>query len=214
MQQPQPPYGYGTYNPYYAAPAAMPLGPASVDPTGHKPGLRTIFLALALASGAFYLGGIVMVVAVIVMADPHHPPEIGLILGAEGIMLLGALLLYVKIGVALFWLHGAWKWVPMEWRFGKDNKRYTPGEVFMLLIPYYHLYWMFPINLGLCDAMERLRAQTGATLTAKRDVAMWAAICEIIPFVNFFVAPFFWFSYMKSIDAMHEDIMSALARRG
>jgi hypothetical protein len=214
MQQQQPPYGYGAY-PYnpYAAPAVMPLGPASVDSTGHRPGLRVIFLALALTSAFFYLGGIGLVIAAIATSSGHHPPELELILAGEGVMLLGALLLYVKIGVALYWLHGAWKWVPMEWRAGKDNKRYTPGDVFMLLIPYYHLYWMFPINLGLCDAMERLRQQTGATLGAKRDTAMWAAICEIIPFANFFVAPFFWFSHMKAIDAMHDDIMNALARR-
>ena len=42
-------------------------------------------------------------------------------------VLLGALLIYVKIGLALYWLNGAWKWVPMDHRFGKDGKRYTRG---------------------------------------------------------------------------------------
>ena len=72
---------------------------------------------------------------------------------------------------------------------------------------------MFPINLGLCDAMERIRATYVREPRAEpppRDTAMWGAICEIIPFGNFFVAPFLWASYMRRIDLMHEEIITAL----
>ena len=71
---------------------------------------------------------------------------------------------------------------------------------------------MFPINLGLCDAMERLRRRRTARRSPKRDMAMWAAIIELIPIGNFFVAPFLWASYMASIDVMHDEIAIAIAR--
>ena len=202
------------YAPYpyqqpYATPA-MPLTAASIDPTGHRPQARTFFLLVAVVSVLLYLTGIGLLVAAFVV-DPRHVDP-ALAIGGYATMLLGVLLIYAKLAVALYWLHGAWKWVPMDQRVGRDGKRYTPGDVFMLLIPYYHWYWQFPINLGLCDAMERLRQVTRTTAMPKRDVAMWAAICEIIPFANLFVAPFLWASYMRSIDLMHDDIANALSR--
>ncbi|HEY1955394.1 MAG TPA: hypothetical protein VGH28_07270 [Polyangiaceae bacterium] len=202
-------YAPSPYNPYVVP--AMPLTAASIDPTGHRPQVRIFLLISAVASALLYVGGIAGVVAAIVV-DPSHPEPV-FILAGYATMLFGALLLYVKLGLALYWLHGAWKWLPMDQRVGRDGKRRTPGDVFMLLIPYFHWYWQFPINLGLCDAMERLRQVTYGTQTPKRDVAMWAAICEIIPFANFFVAPFLWASYMKSIDLMHDEIATALARQ-
>ncbi len=204
MQYAQPPYA--PYNPY-AQP--QPLSLTSIDSTGHRPQMRLFFLLAALASATLYLGGIVTLIVGIAIDDHDLTPA--LVIGGYLGLLLGAFVLYAKIGIALYWLHGAWKWVPMDQRFGKDGKRYQPGEVFMLLIPYYHFYWVFPINLGLCDAMERLRQQTGGMQTAKRDIAMYAAITEIIPFVSLFVAPFLWLSYMRSIDTMHEEIMASLA---
>jgi hypothetical protein len=206
MQYAPPPYQ--PYNPYVVP--AMPLTAASLDATGHRPHARTMFLVAAVACALFYLGGLVLVFGGFV-ADASHPDPV-LIVAGYATMLLGVLLLYVKLGIALYWLHGAWKWVPMEQRAGRDGKRYTPGDVFMLLVPYYNYYWQFPINLGLCDAMERVRYIARTPTTAKRDTAMWAAICEIIPFANFFVAPFFWASYMRSVDVMHEEIATALSR--
>lgn len=205
MQYAQPPY-----NPY-AMSAPMPLTVASIDPTGHRPQVRVFFVVVSAAVALLYLGGIVGIVAGIAL-DPSHPEPVAIVVGYAA-MLFGALLLYVKLGLALYWLHGAWKWVPMNQRVGREGKRYSPGDVFMLLIPYYQWYWQFPINFGLCDAMERLRQATGTTQTAKRDTAMWAAICEIVPFANLFVAPFIWASYMRSIDAMHDEIATALSRQ-
>jgi hypothetical protein len=195
---------YGPYVP-------MQTGVAAFDTTGHRPGIRTRLLVTALGGGFFYMVGIGLMVTAFVLHD--RSLMLPLILGGEGVMLLGAILFYVRVGLALYWLHGAWKWIPIDQRFMKDGKRVTPGDVFMLLIPYYHFYWMFPINLGLCDAMERIRATYVREPRAEpppRDTAMWAAICEIIPFGNFFVAPFLWGSYMRRIDLMHEEIITAL----
>ena len=193
----------------YAPSPYHPL--ATIDPTGHHPQLRVLFLLTAATSAFLYMGGLLAVIVPLVV-DPSHPEPVFILVGYAAV-LFGALLLYVKLGLALYWLHGAWKWVPIDQRAGRDGKRYTPDGVFMLLIPYYHWYWQFPINLGLCDAMERLRQASRTMTPPKRDVAMWAAICEIIPFANFFVAPFLWASYMKSIDVMHDELASAMAQR-
>ena len=179
-------YGQLPPNPY-----VVPAVVSAIDPTGHKPQLRIWVLLSALASGLLYTSGIGVMVAAFAIHDHDLSPI--LFVGGWAGLLVGALLIYVKIGVALYWLHGAWKWLPMDQRFTRDGKRISPGDVFMLLIPYYHFYWMFPANMGLCDAMERLRAhyvRTQRTEPPPRDTAMWAAICELIPFANFFVAPF------------------------
>lgn len=189
----------------------MPAPSSTIDPTGHHPGVRLWLLVSALASGVLYMAGFGLVVGGFVAHDRHLMPV--MFISGYGVILLGVLLVYVKIGLALYWLHGAWKWVPMEQRFTQSGKRIGPGEVFMLLIPYYHYYWMFPVNMGLCEVMERLRAhyvREPRTEPPARDTAMWAAICEIIPFANFFIAPFLWGSYMRRIDVMHDEIERAM----
>ncbi len=208
MNYAQPPYGP------YAGYQTMGVDPAAFDPTGHHPKVRIWFVLTALLSGLFYLGGFIMLVVGVLIKDRDLTP----IIAGLGyvVLLLGALLLYVKAGLALYWLHGAWKWVPLNQRIGKDGKRISPGDVFMLLIPYYNWYWMFPINLSLCDIMERLRAgwvNAPPSEAPPRDTTMWAAICELIPFANFFVAPFLWGSYMRRVDLLHEEIMAARAVR-
>ena len=193
-------------NPYVVPPMA-----SYIDPTGHHPKVRIWFLITALISGTFYVSGIGLFVGAFAVHDHDLSPVLAV--AGWAVILLGAMLIYVKLGLALYWLHGAWKWVPMDQRFTRDGKRIGPGEVFMLLIPYYHFYWMFPVNMGLCDTMERLRAHylRGQPVPPTiRDKAMWAAICELIPFANFFLAPFMWSSYMKRIDEMHEEIAAAV----
>jgi hypothetical protein len=188
---------------------------SAIDPTGHKPQIRLWLLLSALAGGFFYTVGFGLFIAAVVVADKDVSPW--LFVAGWCVLMLGAVLVYVKFGLALWWLHAAWKWVPMDQRYMRDGKRIQPGEVFMLLIPYCHFYWMFPVNLGLCDAMERMRAQWVREPRMEpppRDTAMWAAICEIIPFANFYVAPFLWSSYMRRIDQMHEEIGRAYRPQG
>jgi hypothetical protein len=194
----------------YAPYGAVPMGVAAFDPTGHRPQLRIWLLLTGLVAGCLYVSGIGLYIAAFVVHDRSLQPIF--LLSGAGLLMIGALLIYVKLGIALYWLHGAWKWVPMDQRWMRDGKRVAPNDVFMLLIPYYHFYWMFPINLGLCDVMERLRAhyvREPRVDPPPRDTAMWAAICELVPFVNFFVAPFLWASYMRRIDVMHEEIRNA-----
>ena len=215
-QQPHAPQGPGYGAPGYPQPGyaqpgmGFPYGvdPSRADASGHRPGARlwVILSGVALAIG--YLGGIGMMIAGAVIDDPDVTP-IFIVVGYL-MVLLGALFFYVKVGIAMYWLLGAWKWLPMDSRFDKYGKPFGPDKVWLLLIPYFHFYWMFPINLALCDAMDRLRMTRYPQVqtTAPRDLAMWCCICELIPFANFFVAPFLWASYMRKIDAMHEEMQA------
>ncbi|HSQ65862.1 MAG TPA: hypothetical protein VLM85_21720 [Polyangiaceae bacterium] len=194
-----------------SAPFRNPAVATPIDPSGHHPKARAWFLVVAIVSGALYLIGACGVGAAMAIDDHDVSPILAV--SGFGLLMLGALLIYVKLGLGLYWLHQAWKWLPMEQRFDKNGKRVGPDGVFMLLIPYYNLYWMFVINLALCDAMERVRFTARTTQTASRDTAMWACILELVPFANFFVAPFFWASYMRQVDAMHEEIFAVTAAR-
>jgi hypothetical protein len=204
-------YAQHPYDPY-AVYRAQGIDPSAFDGSGHHPQLRIWIVVVGLLSGTLYTLGITAFVAGLIIND--HASSPGIMLGGWCALMIGAMFVYVKLGIALYWLHGAWKWVPMDQRFSKEGKRFSPGDVFMLLIPYYHFYWMFPINMSLCDVMERLRMTWVREHRADpppRDTAMWAAICEFIPFANFFIAPLLWASYMRRIDVMHDEIMNAAA---
>ena len=199
-------YGPQGYAPAYPA-APNPLA-SKADASGHKPGMRTWFLVCSMGGvGCFALGFLLFLIGAI-SGDPDV--FAGLAIAGYFVLLLSSPFLIATMVVAMVWLHGAWKWLPPDQRFDKMGKPIGPDQVFYLLIPYFHYYWMFPINLQLCHAMDRLRATRfpQAMTVTKPDTAMWAAICEFIPFANFFVAPFLWASYMKTIDTMHEEMQS------
>lgn len=183
----------------------------AVDPSGHHPKVRGWFLIVALVSGALYLIGMSGFAAAVAIQDRDVSPILGI--SGFAMLMIGALLVYGKLALGMYWLHQAWKWLPIEQRYDKNGKRIGPDGVFMLLIPYYNLYWMFVINLALCDAMERVRFSARTPESAPRDTAMWACILELVPFANFFVSPFFWASYMRRIDLMHEQISAVMATR-
>lgn len=193
------------YPPGYAAP--NPLG-SKADPSGHKPALRTWFLICAIAPGACLALAILLILVGALAGDPDVLAVCAIL--AYLLELLAVPFLIGKLVIGLVWLHGAWRWMPPDQRYDRVGKPIGPDQVFYLLIPYFHFYWMFPINLQLCYAMDRLRAQRfpQAMTMSNPDIVLWAAICELIPVANFVVAPFLWASYMKRIDTMHEELQS------
>jgi len=196
--------------PYYDPQAAYryPAQSSSFDPSGHHPKVRIWFLVSALVSGGLYFLGLAGIGVAIAIDDHDLSPILGI--SGWGLLVLGGLLIYLKLGLGLYWVHQAWKWVPVDQRYDKSGKRWGPDSAFMLLIPYYNLYLMFVLNMGLCDAMERMRFAARTPTAGPRDTAMWACIAELIPLGNFFVAPFLWASYMRRVDVMHEEIASTV----
>ncbi len=201
---PQPPspgfYGYRERAP----------GVFGGDVRGHKPWVAWVFLGcIVLSLLAFAIG-----LGLAISADDMDDLEAAD--GAQtlgGLLIFGALMLYnVKLILSLVWLHGAWSWLPMEQRVTGGGKVVSPGNaVGLLFLPYYNLYWMFVANVGLCDAMDRMRLSFRGVRPAPRGAALGACICQVIPIVNLFVAPFFWFFYMRGVDQFREDMHRELA---
>lgn len=196
-QHPQAGYGYPGVNPMAS----------KADVSAHKPGLRMWFLICAGGTLAcFVLGALSLMIGAI-----SGDPDVFAIFGVIGyLLMLASTPFYIaKLVIGMMWLHAAWRWVPPDMRYDNTGKPIRPDQVFYLLIPYFQYYWMFPINGSLCFAMDRMRAERfpQAMTTSNPDTAMWAAICQFIPF-GVFVSPFLWASYMKRIDTMHGELQA------
>ncbi len=202
------PYPYGPPPMGYApapGPWPQPVLGSKADPTGHKPSLRLWFLVCAIAGYAAIFVGVGAFLLGFLSGDPDVIAAFAVI--GYAIALIAVPFHIGSLVIGMLWLHAAWRWLPPDQRFTRDGKPLGADQVFYLLIPYFHYYWMFPINLELCHAMNRLRDQRFPTALKRcnADVAMWAAICQLIP-IAVFVAPFLWASYMKQVDAMHDEL--------
>jgi hypothetical protein len=214
---------YGSSNPYaapappgaYAYPSAyegyrtgVPTA-FSGDRGAGKPWVKWAYLTCLVLSTLGIIGGITMI-ALSSDADDRDTRETIAMLG--GMLVFGSLLfMNVKLVLSLVWLHGAWSWIPFEQRYTGRGKPVTPtNAVLMLIIPYYNLYWMFVVNVGLCDALERMRLQYRTVNTAPRSTAIGACVCQLIPFANLFLAPFVWFFYMLSVDKLRAELMAQI----
>lgn len=213
MSQPYSPYqvpvdahGQAPGGALYRAPAPG----VSFQPLGS--GLRTAFaIVVALAMLSFVASIGLMTGAMIV--DPDHPPE-GLIFGFVGALLFAILLLYAQIFIGLFWIYKVWSWLPEDQRWSKHWKgRIDPAMAAgMMLIPYFHYYWMFVIDCGICDAMDRLRVQFPTTRMAPKQLAIAACICQLI--IPLPVGSILWLVFMSRIEEMTRDMSAAAARFG
>jgi len=206
---PQPPAGYG-YD--YRGP---PVVGFTGDLRGHKPWVKWAYLVVLVVSVLALVGGIVCMVMSDDVRTSGDEDTAGLLAGIGALGVFGGLMLfYVKLALALVWLHAAWSWVPFEQRFLASGKPITPGgAVGFMFIPYYNLYWMFVANTGLCDALERMRLTlpTPTTRATPRGLAIGAAVCQIIPLANLVVAPFLWFFYMHSLDAVRAELAAQIS---
>lgn len=190
----------------YGVPFRSPtVHPSGIDLSGHCPGSRLWVLVGAIGAAIVYPISIFLLIGAVAAADEDVSPVLAIL--AYLLMMVGAVFYYVRLGCGMYWLYGAWKWLPMEQRFDRVGRPRTPSETFMLFIPYFNFYWMFVYNYALCDALDRMRVRYRTTEAAPRDLATWASISEIVPLANLVVAPFLWASYMKRIDRMHEEMI-------
>jgi hypothetical protein len=145
--------------------------------------------------------------------NPDRPDE-ALMVGFVACMMAGILLLYAQIFIGLFWIYKVWSWLPEDQRWTKHWKgRIDPAMAAgMMLIPYFHYYWMFVIDCGICDAMDRLRVQFPTTREAPKQLAIAACISQLI--IPLPVGSILWFLYMSRIEAMTRDMSAAAARFG
>jgi hypothetical protein len=140
----------------------------------------------------------------------HQPDETYVWIGVAGMVML-VVLLYAQIAAGLVWVYKAWSWLPPDQRYTRHWKSWiTPGQAsLMLLIPYFHYYWMFIANLGLCDALDRMRVGFPTREAAPKSLAIAACVCQI--FVPFPIASVLWLVYMAKIERMTREMGVRLA---
>ncbi len=229
--QPNPPYGpYAPRppagaapqaaspfaNPYAApapAPAAMyrqnvfvPQGAAAGPLVGQT--LRKVKLAIGIGQALALLIGAAFLAVGIAMGE-----EGGGALAFVGGSLLGVwyILFFGYAIVNMVWLYQVWSWVPPEQRYTSMWKKYiSPGAAIgFMFIPYFNLYWMFVVYLGLAEIMERMRVQYPSSKGPAKTLAI---LTIAIPMVFFPAAPFLQYMFAKHIEEMAKEMSQRMPR--
>ena len=134
--------------------------------------------------------------------DPGRQPNDALMaIGMIGLMVV-ILLLYVQIAIGLVWVYKAWGWLPWDQRYTRHWKGWiSPGQAALfLLVPYFHYYWMFVCNTGLCDALDRLRVSYPTREAAPKSLAIAACVAQLV--VPFPVGAILWYLFMTKVERM------------
>lgn len=197
----------------YAVPAAgpalyrqnvfVPQGAAARPLVG--PGLRKAKLGVGIAQLVTLLAGIVLCVVGGAMGNDG-----GALLGVG----VGTLCLWYAAFFAygilnMIWVFKLWSWIPPEQRYTSMWKAYISPEkaVGFLFIPYFNIYWMFVVYLGMADIMERLRVQYPSTKPPAKTLAI---VALVVPLVFFPAGPFVQYVFAKHIEEMAREMSARM----
>ena len=202
---PQPPGPYATYRAAAPAPGFAAIGKNT----------RWVFAAIV---GLMMLGFVTAIAAwtvALVAAEHNERRQPDDTLMTVGIVAFVAVmfLLYGQIAAGLVWLYKAWSWLPWDQRYTRHWRSWlTPSQVaLMMLIPYFHYYWMFVANVGLCDALDRLRVSYPTSKPAPKSLAIAACVCQMaIPFP---VGSILWLVFMSRVERMTEEMSATMPPR-
>ena len=177
--------------------------------------LRWVFVVLVSLMGlGMSVTVIAWTVAIIRSEDnPRHEPDQTLMLVGVIAMFALVLMLYGQIATGLVWLYKAWSWVPPDQRYTRHWRSWlTPSQVaLMMLIPYFHYYWMFVANCGLCDALDRLRVSYPTRDPAPKSLAIVACVCQLL--IPFPIGSIMWLIFMGKIERMTREMSAAMGPR-
>jgi hypothetical protein len=208
MQQPGPYAQQPKFDPYRAQRPAASFSPMRAT-------TRWVFLAIISLMGIAMSVTCITWTVAIITADsrPNRQPDDGLM--GIGVLAFLALmfLLYGQIAAGLVWLYKAWSWLPWDQRYTSHWRGWlTPSQVaLMLLIPYFHYYWMFVANLGLCEALDRLRVSYPTREAAPKNLAIAACVCQLV--IPFPVGSILWLIFMGKVEAMTREMSAAMVPR-
>ena len=175
---------------------------------GLGPGARWAYVGLVALTCLGFFGAVGLLTAAAIGADGGAPDDT--LLGAGMItFVITMLLFYALIFVGLYWLYKAWDWLPNEQRYTKNWRGWiSPAQASLfLLIPYFHYYWMFVVNCGLCDALDRMRVTYPTREAAPKTLAIAACICQLV--VPLPVGAIMWLVFMSKIERMTREMASA-----
>lgn len=218
MQPPYNPYGHQAPNvQHYAAPNPYaPPGPQMYRqnvfvPHGATAGplvgptLRKVKLAAGIGQIVTLLAGVGLLVT-------------GGALGGDGDVFLVAgfaalglwyMLLFAYSIANVIWLYKFWSWIPPEQRHTSMWKKYiSPGVALgFMFIPYFNIYWMFVVYLGIADIMERMRVQYPCSKGPAKTLAI---VTLVVPLVFFPAAPFLQYMFAKHVEEMANEMQARM----
>ncbi len=212
MQQPGPyaqPYGQQQQNdPYRAQVPGDAFAPI-------RPTTRWIFVALISLMGLMMGVSVVAWTIAVIRAEDsvnHQPDETLMVVGMVALFAM-MFMLYGQIATGLVWIYKAWSWLPQDQRYTRHWRNWiTPGQAaLMMLIPYFHYYWMFVANLGLCDALDRLRVSYPTRDPAPKSLAIAACVCQLL--IPFPVGSILWLVFMGKVERMTREMSATMAPR-
>jgi len=195
-------------DPYRAQAPGGPFAPIAAT-------TRWVFVAIVSLMGLAFGVAVFAWTFAIIRADsnPRHQPDDGLM--SIGLLAFLALmfLLYGQIAAGLVWVYKAWSWLPWDQRYTKHWRGWvTPSQAaLMLLLPYFHYYWMFVANLGLCDALDRLRVSYPTREAAPKNLAIAACVCQLV--IPFPVGSILWLVFMAKIERMTREMSVSMIPR-
>ena len=208
QQSPYAQQGYGPIPNPYGAPMYRENGFA---PPGASAGplvsgaLKKAKLGLGIVQVLAMVSGFALVIAGAAMQEDGH----ALALAGGGLLGLWYLLFFAYAIVNMVWIYQFWSWLPPDQRWTNMWKKYiSPGTAIgFLFIPYFNLYWMFVVYLGIADIMERMRVQFPSSKPPAKTLALFSAIGPILFFP---AAPFLQFFFSKRVEEMAAEMQSRM----
>lgn len=209
-QQPPPaPHPYQQApapSPYYRQNLFVPPGASSAPLPGS--GLRTSKLVLGIVQTIAMFAGIGLFIAGAAIGAESDTGGVLMALGGGGFG-LWYLLLFAYGIVNMVWLYKFWSWIPPEQRHTSMWKKYvSPGSALgFMFIPYFNIYWMFVVYLGIAEILERMRVQYP---TDKPPAKTLAIVRLVVPLVFFPAAPFLDFYFDRHVERMAADMQAQM----
>lgn len=206
----QPQHPYAAYAPapqqLYRQNFFVPPGASTAPLLGS--GLRKAKLAIGIAQVVCALAFLGLLATGLAIGPEGDAGTVFLAVSG-GFMGLWYLLMLAYGVIGMVWTYKFWSWIPPEQRHTSMWKKYiSPGQALgFMFIPYFNLYWMFVIYLGIADVLERMRV---AYPTDKGPAKNLALLRLIVPFVFFPAGPFLDYFFDKHVEGMAADMQARM----
>lgn len=155
-------------------------------------------LVTGLTAGGLWISGVALereplMIAAVVLAVPSYAA------------------IFAETLLALVWLYRMWAWFPPGERHTKLwNKYISPNmAVALMFVPYFSIYWMFVVYLGMADVFDRLRASYPTSRESPRKLAMVALIGSMVFFP---AAPILHYLLDSRIEGLAREIQPRMGR--
>lgn len=220
----QPPHNpYGPYAPPAQYPPMTGYGQSALYrqnvlvPPGSNAGplVGTGLSTAKLVVGVVQLLGLfatVIFIGAAILISPEGRPD-GTLMGLGVAAMVLWYLALIAFGILnLVWLYKFWSWIPPEQRYTPIWKKYiSPGmAIGFSFIPYFNIYWMFVLYLGIADILERMRVMYPVSKGPAKNLALLRLIGGLV----FFPAlPILDYLFGRHVQAMAAEMHARMHAR-